>query len=186
MQIGFFFDQTRCTGCLTCVVACKDWNDIPAGPVAWKTITTVEKGKFPDIFVAFNFRNCYHCANPACIDACPVGAIRKREQDGIVLVDEEICLGGDSCGKLCLETCPYAVPQFDSWQNSKMQKCNLCIDRLMVNKKPTCVDACPMLALDAAPMDELKVKYGQIQEAIEFEYSPELEPSVIFKPKERV
>jgi len=51
MQMGFYFDQTRCTGCFTCVVACKDWHDVPPGPASWMRVTTVEKGKYPDLFV---------------------------------------------------------------------------------------------------------------------------------------
>ena len=47
-QMGFYFDQTRCTGCYACVVACKDWHDIDAGPVSWMRVNTIEKGKFLD------------------------------------------------------------------------------------------------------------------------------------------
>ena len=44
MQLGFYFDQSRCSNCLTCVVACKDWHDIPAGPVSWRRVVTLEEG----------------------------------------------------------------------------------------------------------------------------------------------
>ena len=44
MQMGFYFDQTLCTGCYTCIVACKDWHDVPAGPASWMRLKTVEKG----------------------------------------------------------------------------------------------------------------------------------------------
>ena len=53
MQMGFYFDQTRCTGCYACVVACKDWHDVPAGPASWRKVATIEEGNFPDLFVAF-------------------------------------------------------------------------------------------------------------------------------------
>ena len=53
MQLGFYFDQTRCTGCCTCMVACKDWNDIPAGPASWRRITSVEEGDALDPFLAY-------------------------------------------------------------------------------------------------------------------------------------
>ncbi len=46
MQLGFYFDQTRCCSCYTCIVACKDWNDVSAGPVSWRRVITVEKGDF--------------------------------------------------------------------------------------------------------------------------------------------
>jgi anaerobic dimethyl sulfoxide reductase subunit B (iron-sulfur subunit) len=179
MQIGFYFDQTRCTGCYTCVIACKDWHDVPAGPASWRRMVTIEKGTYPNVFVAFLTTACYHCLKPACVDACPVNAITKREQDGIVLVDKETCI---SC-QLCLEACPYHAPQFGAEADAKMQKCTLCFKRVAENKKPICVDACPVQALDAGPMEELRAKYGDIQQAEGFTYSAELGPSVIFKPK---
>jgi anaerobic dimethyl sulfoxide reductase subunit B (iron-sulfur subunit) len=180
--MGFYFDQTRCTSCFTCIVACEDWHDIPAGPVFWRRVIEIEKNKFPNVFVAYLSLSCCHCSQPACIAACPVAAISKREEDGIVLVDEEKCLGKESCA-MCLWACPYEVPQFGAEENAKMQMCNFCIDRLAENKNPICVDACPMQALDAGPIDELKAKYGETREAEGFTYSPELAPSVVFKVK---
>jgi len=179
--MGFYFDQCRCTGCHTCVIACKDWHDIPAGPTSWRRIVTIEKGKFPTVFVAFLTIACYHCAKPACLVTCPVSAITKQE-DGAMGVDGEKCLGKDSCG-LCLQACPYEIPQFGAEKNSKMQMCNFCMDRLVVRKKPICVAACPMRALDAGPMEELKTRYGGAKEATGFIFSAETEPSIIFKPK---
>ena len=182
MQMGFYFDQTRCTGCFTCSVACKDWHNIPAGPANWLRVTCIEKGKFPDVFVAYFISGCWHCANPACVTACPVGAINKRQDDGVVVVDQERCLGKDNCD-MCLQACPYQAPQFGAEQNAKMQKCNFCIDRLAEGKEPICVGACPMRALDAGPLDQLIAKYGEVRDAEGFLYSAELAPSVVFKPK---
>ena len=108
-QIGFYFDQTRCTGCYTCSVACKDWHDIDAGPISWLRVNVIEKGKFPNPFVAFQATFCYHCANPPCALACPAGAITKRKSDGIVVVDQQKCLGNKECHTLCLNACPWAV-----------------------------------------------------------------------------
>ena len=79
------------TGCYTCVVACKDWYNIDAGPVNWIRVHTIENGKFPNPFIAYLSSPCYHCANPPCVLACPVNAITKRESDGIVVVDREKC-----------------------------------------------------------------------------------------------
>ena len=106
MQMGFYFDQMRCTGCFTCIVACKDWNDVDAGPASWRRVITIEKGKYPDLFVAFLSTACYHCIEPICVSACPVDAISKRELDGVVVVDGEACLGQNNCD-MCLEACPY-------------------------------------------------------------------------------
>ena len=184
MQLAFYIDQTRCTGCYTCVVACKDWHDVPAGPASWIRVITIERGKYPEPFVAYLLSSCYHCAEPACMPACPVNAISKRKQDGIVVVDREACLGQDEC-RLCLEACPYDAPQFGAEENAKMQKCDLCMERWPEGKKPICVDSCPTRALDAGPMDEMRTKYGESREAVGFTYNEELGPSVIFKPKLR-
>ena len=183
MQMGFYFDQSRCTGCYTCVVACKDWYDIPAGPVSWIRITATEKGKFPNLSLSYLFTSCLHCAEPICAKACPVDAITKRVNDGIVVVDREVCIGSEECKFACLKACPYDVPQFGVETNAKMQKCGLCLERWMENKKPICVEACPMRALDAGSLEELKAKYGDIQEAESFVYSHRVMPSIIFKSK---
>ncbi|MFC1989707.1 4Fe-4S dicluster domain-containing protein [Chloroflexota bacterium] len=184
-QMGFYFDQTRCTGCYTCAVACKDWHDIDAGPVNWMGVKVIEDGKFPDIFVAHLALPCYHCANPPCVLACPVDAITKRESDGLVVVNREKCLGNRDCLTLCLNACPWDVPQFGSEENAKMQKCDLCLEQLEHGQQPICVEACPMYALDAGTLDKLKAKYGDIAEAEGFNNSERFKPSVTFKPKLR-
>jgi anaerobic dimethyl sulfoxide reductase subunit B (iron-sulfur subunit) len=170
-------------GCFACVVACKDWHDVPAGPASWIRLKTVEKGKYPDIFVAFLPTTCCHCENPDCVSACPAEAITKREEDGIVIVDRNACLGKNDCG-MCLDACPYEAPQFGAEENAKMQKCDLCIERWAEDKKPVCVSSCPIQALDAGPMDELRAKYGDARESEGFTYSKSLVPSITFKPKE--
>ncbi len=179
MQMGFYFNQSRCTGCYTCIVACKDWHDVPAGPANWIRVATLEKGKYPNVSVSFMFLTCYHCAEPLCISACPVDAIAKSKENGIVEVDTEKCLGKDACA-LCRQACPYGAPQFGAEENAKMQKCNFCVDRLMENKEPICVAACPLRALDARPLDNLKARYGSGKEAEGFVYSLETKPSIIF------
>jgi anaerobic dimethyl sulfoxide reductase subunit B len=182
MQWGFYFDQTRCIGCYACIVACKDWHDVPAGPASWMRLMTIEKGKFPHLFVAFLIQSCRHCGEPACVAGCLVGAISKRKLDGIVVVDREACLGKDKCGT-CLQACPYDAPQFGAEENAKMQKCDFCLDRLIENEKPICISACPVRAMDAGPIEELHAKYGQSTKAVGFAYSDELKPSIVFKAK---
>ena len=120
---------------------------------------TLEEGLYPDLHLSFLVQSCYHCAKPACLEICPVQAIQKREDNGLVVVDGEVCIGKDRCG-LCSQACPYDAPQFGAEENAKMQKCDLCSERLRQGKKPICVNACPMRALDAAPMEELIRKYG--------------------------
>jgi len=183
MQMGFYFNQQLCTHCCACVVACKDWHDVPAGPASYIRISVIEKGNFPDVYMAGMFGSCYHCAEPACISVCPVEAISKREQDGIVVVDRVACLGQDDCGA-CKDTCPYDAPQFGAEENAKMQKCDFCVDRLAESRTPICVEACPFIALDAGPLEGLHLKYGGEKKAEGFVYSSELNPSIVFTPME--
>jgi anaerobic dimethyl sulfoxide reductase subunit B (iron-sulfur subunit) len=115
------------------------------------------------------------------MDACPVGAITKRKEDGIVVTDREACLGNTGCDGFCRAACPYKAPEFGFESGAKVQKCDLCLDRWPEGKKPICVEACPMRALDAGPLDELKKKYGNVRSAVGFGFSEEANPSIIFK-----
>lgn len=182
-QMGFYFDQTRCTGCYTCAVACKDWHDLDAGPVNWMRVRAIEKGKFPNVFVAYLVSPCYQCAEPPCVLACPAAAIVKRESDGIVVVDREKCLGATECRTLCLNACPWDAPQFGSEENARMQKCDLCLERLEKGQQTICVEACPMYALDVGPLDELKAKYGDGVEAEGFSYSERFKPALVSRAR---
>ena len=184
MQIGFYFDQTRCTGCGACKVACKDWHDIPAGSINWMRILYTEKGKFPNVFVSYMTAPCFHCLEPVCGEACPANAISKRAEDGIVVVDRDACLGNEECDVKCLKACPYNAPQFGSEKGAKMVKCNFCVDRWGEKRPPVCVEACPTRAFDAGPLEELEVKYGGIRETEDFVYSTRTKPAVLFKPKQ--
>jgi anaerobic dimethyl sulfoxide reductase subunit B (iron-sulfur subunit) len=183
MQIGSYFDQSRCTGCYTCSIACKDWHDIKESAVQWRRIIPLERGRYPDVYLSYVSLSCNHCQRPACAEACPAGAITKREEDGIIIVDQDQCLGKNACEMFCKQACPYDVPQFGSDENSRVQMCTLCVDRLAEKKNPVCVDACPMRALDFGPMDELKKKYGDVKEVEGFSHSEETNPSIIFKPR---
>lgn len=98
MQMGFYFDQARCTGCFTCSVACKDWHDTPAGPASWMRIQYREEGRFPNVFISHVASPCYHCTEPVCTYVCPNEAIIKRDEDGIVVVDHDKCRGENTCG----------------------------------------------------------------------------------------
>ncbi len=182
MQIGFLFDQSRCSGCGVCVLACWQWhsNDVN-GIGGWRRVWTTEKGDYPNIAVTSMTMSCLHCAEPPCVSACPAGAILKRAQDGIVVVDRDQCLGRDQCDGACLKACPYGIPQFGSEPDAKMEKCDLCLEKVTQGHKPICVAACPMRALDAGPMDLLKE--GTEREAEGFCYLPHVQPSTVFRPK---
>ncbi|MBU2648584.1 4Fe-4S dicluster domain-containing protein [bacterium] len=183
MQTAFYLDQTRCTGCATCQVACKDWNDLPAWTEHWIRIDYIEKGICPNVFASYMLTPCYHCIEPACAKVCPTAAITKLAENGIVVVNGELCIGREACGEKCLKVCPYDVPQFEAGQNGKMRKCDFCLDRLQTGKGPICVESCPTRALDYGPMAELEQRYGSNQTAEGFEYSKRTQPAFLIKPK---
>lgn len=88
-------------------------------------------------FVDFIPVYCHHCAKAPCKQACPVDAISRNEQ-GIVLIDGELCIG---C-RDCIEACPFGAMQFEDNREIAI-KCDLCIQRLAENKKPACMSVCP-------------------------------------------
>jgi len=183
MQIGFYFDQTRCTGCSTCRVACKDWNDIPAGPENWMRVLYTEKGTFPNVFVSYMIALCWQCLEPVCIPACPAGAIHKRGEDGIVVVDSGACVGNVECDEKCLKACPYDAPQFGPDEGARMRKCDFCLERWSTSRLPVCVESCPTRTMDAGPIEALEAKYGDKKEAEGFAYSKRTKPAAVLKPK---
>ena len=202
-QMAFYFDQNRCMGCNACVVACKDWNNVKPGPANWRRKYSSEDGVFPKLSVFNLIMSCNHCTNPACLTACPIGAIYKREVDGIVLVDRSLCYSL----KLCQTACPFGAPQFgddksepkkmSTWMvDHPMQKCTFCWDRLADGKAPACVAACPQRAIDYGFIDDLYKKYPDAQKTvIGFPDSTiasdgtklELDtiPNILFKPKNK-
>ena len=98
---GMVVDLGRCVGCQTCTIACKMENGLPPGTL-WRTVLDVESGAFPDVQRQFFPLTCMHCADPPCHDACPTTATKVRA-DGIVWIDNDLCIG---CGS-CVVACPY-------------------------------------------------------------------------------
>lgn len=179
MQLGFYFDQQRCVGCYTCAVACKQWHRIDAGPASLRRVETREEGHFPLVQVTHLSISCGHCERPACVPACPTGAIRKRTEDGVVVVERGLCIPG--C-RSCSYACPYGAPQFRD-DRSRMEKCDLCLDRIKENQKPLCVASCPLRALDVAPLEDLKRLYGGVQQVSSFPDPSPTRPAIIFRPR---
>jgi anaerobic dimethyl sulfoxide reductase subunit B (iron-sulfur subunit) len=179
LQLAFYFDQTRCIGCHTCVVACKDWHDLPAELVDWRRVNTYEEGKFPDVGVFHVSVSCNHCEKPACAAACPEEAIGKRESDGVVLVDSEKCNG---C-RACEDACPYGMLQFRSDDGGVAEKCNFCADRLESGDVPVCVGSCPMRALDYGALDELSSKPDVVRKIPYLPDGAETTGALLIKPK---
>jgi anaerobic dimethyl sulfoxide reductase subunit B (iron-sulfur subunit) len=161
-RAAFFFDSSSCSGCKTCQMACKDKNDLATGQV-WRRVYeitaggwTKQGGAWLQDVMAYNLSmSCNHCADPICVKNCPTKAMFKRD-DGIVLINQDDCIG---C-KYCAWACPYGAPQYNA-QTGKMGKCDLCVDYLDAGKRPSCVDACPMRALDIGDYADLVHKYGE-------------------------
>jgi len=148
-QYLMYHNTDRCIKCYACEVACKQWHGIKAGTIKLRRVEELTQGNFPDVRRVFRSVSCLHCIEPACVEACPQGAISKREEDGIVVVDNYKCNGCRSC----LEACPFAIPQFD--ENGKMRKCDMCLDRIETGQKPVCVATCPTEALKWGTLEDL-------------------------------
>ena len=183
-QYGFYFDSERCTGCKTCELACKDYKDLGTD-VNFRRIYEYTGGNWSqladgcwhqDVFAYYMSISCNHCSAPACTKVCPTGAIHKNE-DGFVIVNEEICIG---C-RYCHMACPYDAPQYDA-QKGHMTKCDGCYSRVKAGQKPICVDACPLRALDFAPIDELRVKYGDQASIAPLPPADITYPNLVVKP----
>ena len=158
---GFFFDQSLCTGCKACQIACKDKHDLPVG-VNWRRVVEYSGGSWqqagntftPNVFTYYTSIACNHCEEALCMEVCPTTAMSRRE-DGTVYVDADKCVG---C-RYCEWACSYSAPQFNA-DTGQMTKCDLCYDYRSTGQDPACVSACPSRALDWGPIDELREEYG--------------------------
>lgn len=178
-QYGFFFDQSRCSGCRACTLACKSWNKLPVGPLKYLKIYEYEKGSFPDVRMHIQWVPCYHCEEPVCVSSCPCDAIYKEEKYGAVLIDSDKCTG---C-RICYDACPYGAPVFENDDKEvKAQKCTMCIDRLEQGLKPICVLACPDRALDFGILSDLMLKYGDKRDMEDMPDAQTTKPAAVFKP----
>lgn len=157
---GMGVDVNKCIGCGQCAVACKEENNVPRDPHHFRTWVEryvihedaeatvdspnggsdgfpapVEEGGVVRSF--FVPKLCNHCANPPCVQVCPVGATFSTE-DGVVLVDEQYCIG---C-RYCIQACPYGA-RFLHPVRKTAQKCTFCYHRVVQGMVPACVEVCP-------------------------------------------
>lgn len=95
------------------------------------------KMDFEQVFMMYLPRICEHCLNPACVSSCPSGAMYKREEDGIVLVDQNAC----RAWRFCVSSCPYKKVYFN-WQTNKAEKCTLCFPRIEAGLPTICSETC--------------------------------------------
>ncbi|PUM28516.1 nitrate reductase subunit beta, partial [Salmonella enterica subsp. enterica serovar Dublin] len=94
-------------------------------------------GQFENTFMMYLPRLCEHCLNPSCVATCPSGAIYKREEDGIVLIDQDKCRGW----RLCISGCPYKKIYFN-WKSGKSEKCIFCYPRIESGQPTVCSETC--------------------------------------------
>ncbi|MDE0944582.1 MAG: 4Fe-4S dicluster domain-containing protein [Alphaproteobacteria bacterium] len=185
-RLGLVIDLDTCVGCHACAVSCKEWNtggnyapltDLnPYGKdvdgVWLNRVHGFEVETADDNTGAYGTnggrtvyfpRSCLHCEDAPCVTVCPTGASFKRVEDGIVLVNEDKCIG---C-KLCSWACPYGAREFDT-DGGVMKKCTLCIDRIYnenleeVDRQPACVNACPSKARHFGDFNDPTSKVSQL------------------------
>ena len=121
-----------------------NWEEILGGEFAKRradyNFEGVEKeiyGAFENTFMMYLPRLCEHCLNPTCVAACPSGAIYKREEDGIVLIDQDKCRGW----RMCVSACPYKKIYYN-WDSGKSEKCTFCFPRIEVGQPTVCSETC--------------------------------------------
>lgn len=170
---GVLIDLTRCGGCESCALACKESNGLPhpetmPDNLSSDAYTYIEKHEVTCVGneqkAVYAKRQCMHCIHPACVSACTVGALRK-EPDGPVVYDGEKCIG---C-RYCQYACPFGIPTYQ-WDDplGLIGKCQFCVGRLREGQEPACVEACPNGALRFGRREELLAQsHAQIASAPE-------------------
>jgi len=173
-RLAMLIDESQCTACRGCQVACKQWNDREGwlysrtrnhgsyenppdlSPQTWTRIRFIEH-EGPDGFLwLFLKQGCMHCGNPACVAVCPTGAL-KQQPNGLVTLEPELCNG---CG-YCTQFCPFHIPRLETdviTGQGKASKCTFCQDRVTNDLLPACVKTCPAKALDFGNRDEMITK----------------------------
>lgn len=161
--LGYLYDSTKCRGCRACVGNCIKVNDMKnLDSENWKkrdtdgyTRTSIRLFEHDNKEYDFIKAGCNHCLHPSCVSACPVTAMMKDEETGIVFNDPDKCIG---C-RYCMIACPFDVVKFE-WDDTfpKVIKCDLCINSNLSETGPGipgCVDACPSDALMFGTREEL-------------------------------
>jgi molybdopterin-containing oxidoreductase family iron-sulfur binding subunit len=200
-RYGMVIDLKRCVGCDTCTMACKATNATTRG-ILWNRVLKYETGKYPDSKLNFLPVLCMHCKEPECVKVCPTGATTRRN-DGIVVVDDEKCVG---C-RYCMVACPYAsryyfdkvrtyypghMTPFEQMGYKKyrlgtVQKCDFCLERVGKGLEPSCVVSCTGNARYFGDLDDPASEVSVlIRDRGGFVLSPEMgtEPSVYYLPSD--
>ena len=167
---GMLIDLTRCIGCRACQVACKKQNNLPAEKTSFfsgeeyqnpKNLTTntwtlitfnyIKEKQDSMPHWIFSKKQCFHCLEPACVNACEENALFKSKS-GAVIYNSELCVGCQACA----EACYFGIPAFDEDESeSKMKKCNFCVDNVENGKEPACSKTCPTDAIVFGEREDL-------------------------------
>lgn len=170
--LGILYDANVCIGCKACVSACKQYNDMPpdhsSAEQLWdnpidlsgKTLNIIKLYKDGDGSVknreengySYVKRHCMHCVDPACVSACPVTALTKNPDSGIVSYNKDACIG---C-RYCQVACPFEIPKFQ-WDEPfpQIKKCQLCSHRIEKGGYAACCEFCPTGASVFGKVDDL-------------------------------
>lgn len=189
---GMGIDVNKCIGCGRCSDACKSENEVPRDPFYFRTwveryvihedghvavdspnggidgfpaLADSEKENILRTF--FVPKLCNHCANPPCVQVCPVGATFSTK-DGVVLVDKDYCIG---C-RYCIQACPYGARFFHPVTHTA-EKCTFCYHRIRKGLLPACVEVCPT---GARTFGEVKRRTSPLARFVRFNKIQTLKP----------
>jgi Fe-S-cluster-containing dehydrogenase component len=180
---GCLVDLTRCVGCRKCELACNKVNNLPEPRVPFDDLTILDTKRRPDhgaftvvnryytgradernqLLPSFVKVQCMHCQDPACVSACIVGALSKKE-NGAVHYDESKCIG---C-RYCMVACPFGIPQYEYSDplTPRVRKCTFCFERIsQEGGRPGCAAICPTEAITFGKREQLlKLAHKTIKE----------------------
>lgn len=183
-QYGFHFNARRCTGCKTCMLACKDYRNLPS-TISFRQVYEYAGGSWlqdgrglwtQDCFAYYVSVACNHCSDPACVKVCPTGAMHKGD-GGLVSVDHKKCIG---CG-YCALSCPYRAPKVDREQGFSA-KCDGCESRVSEGREPVCVEACPLRALEFGDISDIRDRCGQLADLAPLPPFEATHPNLVITP----
>jgi len=152
-------EASRCFGCGGCEAACQLEHDLPPETRCIRIVPLGPVGEAEEMTLSFQPVTCSHCEFPACVAACPTGAM-QRGSDGEVFSDRDLCIGCQTCAVAC----PFGVPQLNT-TTGKIAKCDMCRSRTEQGLTPACVLTCPAGALIFAPPSRA-VQEVRLQEAL--------------------